>query len=140
MNKSKTRNRNLKWSSRENILAMKCAKNLCNNLIKTNKKSYFQKVTQKGFANNKAYWNTIKPFLTNKGFLTSDSISLTKENETITDKKTITYSFNTHYVNIVKNHQVKLLRYKEIPTTKPLICLLLSLQLKSMKTIVVQLT
>ena len=140
MNKSKTRNRNLKWSSRENILAMKCAKNLCNNLIKTNKKSYFQKVREKGFANNKAYWNTIKPFLTNKGFLTSDSISLTKENETITDKKTITYSFNTHYVNIVKNHQVKLLRYKEIPTTKPLICLLLSLQLKSMKTIVVQLT
>ena len=140
MNKSKTRNRNLKWSSRENILAMKCAKNLCNNLIKTNKKSYFQKVREKGFANNKAYWNTIKPFLTNKGFLTSDSISLTKENETITDKKTITHSFNTHYVNIVKNHQVKPLRYNEIQTTKPLICLLLSLQLKSMKTIVVQLT
>ena len=140
MNKSKTRNRNLKWSSRENILAMKCAKNLCNNLIKTNKKSYFQKVREKGFANNKAYWNTIKPFLTNKGFLTSDSVSLTKENETITDKKTITHSFNTHYVNIVKNHQVKPLRYNEIQTTKPLICLLLSLQLKSMKTIVVQLT
>ena len=140
MNKSKTRNRNLKWSSRENILAMKCAKNLCNNLIKTNKKSYFQKVREKGFANNKAYWNTIKPFLTNKGFLTSDSISLTKENETITDKKTITHSFNTHYVNIVKNHQVKPLRYNKIQTTKPLICLLLSLQLKSMKTIVVQLT
>ena len=140
MNKSKTRNRNLKWSSRENILAMKCAKNLCNNLIKTNKKSYFQKVREKGFANNKAYWNTIKPFLTNKGFLTSDSISLTEENETITDKKTITHSFNTHYVNIVKNHQVKPLRYNEIQTTKPLICLLLSLQLKSMKTIVVQLT
>ena len=140
MNKSKTRNRNLKWSSRENILAMKCAKNLCNNLIKTNKKSYFQKVREKGFANNKAYWNTIKPFLTNKGFLTSDSISLTKENETITDKKTITHSFNTHYVSIVKNHQVKPLRYNEIQTTKPLICLLLSLQLKSMKTIVVQLT
>ena len=140
MNKSKTRNRNLKWSSRENILAMKCAKSLCNNLIKTNKKSYFQKVREKGFANNKAYWNTIKPFLTNKGFLTSDSISLTKENETITDKKTITHSFNTHYVNIVKNHQVKPLRYNEIQTTKPLICLLLSLQLKSMKTIVVQLT
>ena len=140
MNKSKTRNRNLKWSSRENILAMKCAKNLCNNLIKTNKKSYFQKVREKSFANNKAYWNTIKPFLTNKGFLTSDSISLTEENETITDKKTITHSFNTHYVNIVKNHQVKPLRYNEIQTTKPLICLLLSLQLKSMKTIVVQLT
>ena len=89
MNKSKTRNRYLKWPSRENFLAVKSAKSLCKNLIKTNKKSYFQKVTQKGFANNKAFWNTIKPFLTNKGFLTSDSISLTQENETIIDKKTI---------------------------------------------------
>ena len=59
----------------------KCKRPLCNNLIKTNKKYYFQKITQKGFANNKAFWNAIKPFLTNKGFLTSDSISLTQENE-----------------------------------------------------------
>ena len=36
MNKSKTRNRYLKWPSRENFLTMKSAKNLCNNLIKTN--------------------------------------------------------------------------------------------------------
>ena len=39
MNKSKTRNRYLKWPSRENFLAMKSAKNLFSNLIKTNKKS-----------------------------------------------------------------------------------------------------
>ena len=39
MNKSKTRNMYLKWLSRENFLIMKNAKNLSNNLIKTNKKS-----------------------------------------------------------------------------------------------------
>ena len=64
MNKSKTRNRYLKWPSRENFLAMKKP---LNNLVKTNKRSYFQKVPQKGFANNKAFWNTIKPSLANKG-------------------------------------------------------------------------
>ena len=72
------------------------------NLTKTNKKTYFQKVTQKVFANDRASWNTIKPFLTKKGFLTSDSISLTQENETISGKKTITHSFNSHYVHIEK--------------------------------------
>ena len=61
-----------------NVLAMKRAKNFCNNLDKTNKKFYFQKVTRKGFANNKTFWNTIKPFLTNKGILTSDGIALTQ--------------------------------------------------------------
>ena len=121
MNKSKTRNRYLKWSSRENFLAMKSAKNLCNNnLIKTNKKSYFQKVTQNGFANNKTFWNIIKPFSTNKGFLTSDSISLTQENETITDKKTITHSLNTHYVNIVKKTSGKASEIQGNPNNKPL--------------------
>ena len=127
MNKSKTRNKHLKWPSRENVLAMKSAKNFCNSLIKANKKIYFHKVTQKGFSNNKAFSNTIKPFLTSIGFLTSDSISLTQENETITNKKPITHSFNSHYVNIVKKLQVKSLRCKEIQTTKIFLCLLLSL-------------
>ena len=54
---------------------MKSAKNSSTNLIKTNKKSYFQKVTQKDSANNNAFWNPVKPFLNNKGFLTSDSVS-----------------------------------------------------------------
>ena len=76
MNKLKTRNRYLKWPSRENFLAVKSAKNLI-----------FKKATQKGFANNKAFWKTIKQFLTNKGFLTSDSISSTQENETISIKR-----------------------------------------------------
>ena len=111
--------------SRENFSALKSAKNLCNNLIKTNKKSYFQKVTQKGFANNKAFWNTIKPFLT-KGFLTCNSISLTQENETVTDKKTITHSFNFHYVNIVKKTSGKALDIEGNPNNE-ILELLLSL-------------
>ena len=97
---------------------MKSVKTLCSNLIKTNKKSYFQKITQKGFANNKALWNTIKPFLTNKGFLTSNSISLTHENETITDKKTITHSFNSHYVSILKKTSGKALDIEGNPNNK----------------------
>ena len=48
--------------------------------LKVTKKSYFQKVTQTGFANNKSFWNTIKPFLTTKGILISNSISFTQGN------------------------------------------------------------
>ena len=84
-------------------------------MIKINRKSYFQKVTQKGFANNKAFWNTIKTFLTNKKILNSDSNSVTKENEIITDKKTMTHSFNTHYVNIVKKASGKALEIEGNP-------------------------
>ena len=69
MNRSKLRNRYIKWPSRENVLDYKKSKNTCNNLNKFAKKSYFDKVISKIFVKNKAFWNTVKPFLTNKGFL-----------------------------------------------------------------------
>ena len=68
-NRSKLRNRYIKQPSRENFLDYKKAKNTCNNLNKFAKKSYFDKVTSKGFVSNKAFWNTVKLFLTNKGGL-----------------------------------------------------------------------
>ena len=40
------------------------------------KKAYFRKVTGKGFVNNKTFWNTVKLFLTNNGFLTNEAIAI----------------------------------------------------------------
>ena len=76
MNKSKIRNKYQKCPSRENFLALKKVKKFCNKLTKSVKKAYFRKVTGKGFVNNKAFWNTVKPFLTNKGFLTNENIAI----------------------------------------------------------------
>ena len=45
---------------------------------------------------------------------------MTKENETITDKKTITHSFNTHYVNIVKKASGKAPEIEGNPNNKTL--------------------
>ena len=64
MNKSETRNKYIKWPSRENFLAVKTVKNFCNNLTRTMKKNFFQRVIKNGFANNKKFWNAVKPFLT----------------------------------------------------------------------------
>ena len=43
MNESKTRNKYMKWPSRENFLAVKRVKNYCNNLARTTKKNLFSK-------------------------------------------------------------------------------------------------
>ena len=86
MNKSKTPNKYIKWPSRENFLAMKRAKSYCINLTSTTKKNFFQSATKSGFANNKKFLNTVKPFLTNKGFLTDDNISINFNDNLVTDK------------------------------------------------------
>ena len=102
INKSKIRNKYQKWSSRENFLALKEAKKFCNKLTKSVKKAYFRKVTGKGFVNNKAFWNTVKPFLTNKGFLTNETIAIENKGKIVTDKSKLVNLFNSHYINIVE--------------------------------------
>ena len=84
MYKSKTRNKYIKWLSRENILVIKTAKYYCNNLTKTTKKNFFQRVTENGFVNNKKFRNTVKPFKTKLANL-----------------------FNLHYINIDKKTSPK---------------------------------
>ena len=81
MARSKLRNRYLRWPSKENFLNYNWAKNTCNILDKFTKKYYFDKVTCKGFVSNKAFWNTVKPFLMTKGFLTNENIAIKHGNK-----------------------------------------------------------
>ena len=81
----------------------KKAKNTCKNLNKFAKKSYFHKVTIKSFVSYKAFWNTVKPFLTNKGFLTNENITINHKDKIVTDYSKLAHLFNNHYINIVGN-------------------------------------
>ena len=82
---------------------MKRAKNYCNNLTRTTKKKFFQRVTKSGFANKKIFCNAVKPFLTNKSFLTNDNISIKVNDDLVTDKTKLANLFNLHYINFVEN-------------------------------------
>ena len=74
MDRSRLKNKYLKWPSRENFLAYKKAKNICNSLNNKAKKDYFKKATADGVMSNRKFWNTVKPFLTSKGFFPNDNI------------------------------------------------------------------
>ena len=59
-------------------------------------------IFQKGFVSNKTFWNTVKPFLTNKGLLTNGNIAIKCFVEIITDTTKLADIFNTRYINIVE--------------------------------------
>ena len=82
-------------------------KNCCSEK-KSAKKAYFRKVTGKGFVNNKEFWNTVKPFLTNEGFLKNETIAIENKGKIVTDKSKLVNLFNSHYINIVEKRQVVL--------------------------------
>ena len=83
---------------------MNRAKNYCNNLIRTTKKNFVSKsVSKSDFANNKKFWNAVKPLLTNKGFLADENISIKFNVDLVTDKTKLANLFNLHYINVVEN-------------------------------------
>ena len=113
--KSKVRNKYLKWPSRENFL-----KNKCNSLVRKSKKEYFQNVSNANSSHSKSFWNAVKPFVSNKGAISNENIIIKAQkeekikvkgleneihidaNELIKDDKILVELFNNHYLNIVE--------------------------------------
>ena len=57
---------------------------------------------------NRKFWNAVKPFLTSKGFLHNDNISIDINGNIVEDEQKLTKEFNSHYINIAKTTSGKL--------------------------------
>ena len=88
MNKSRLRNKYLKWPSRVNFPAYKKVKNKFNTLTRKTEKRYFEYVAKnKNFATSKAFCNTVRPFITNKSTISDENIKIkAEENQNIKTK------------------------------------------------------
>ena len=102
MNKSRCKYKCLKIPSRENFLANKSMKNKCNSFCKKAKTQYFKKCTSKNSSNNNRFWKLVKPLLTNKSSLFSDSIIIKDKDRFIDDEKELVEVLNNCYINIVE--------------------------------------
>ena len=120
MEKSRFRNRHLKYPSRENFLAYKNIKNKCNNLLKQSKKKYIKDISNKRAATSESFFNTVKPFITHKGIQVNENMTIeVEENEQIEvkglhekvdirtkdlikDERILVEMFNKNYINIVE--------------------------------------
>ena len=100
--RSRLRNKFFKNPTKANELLLKNQWNKCVLLRKKCIKNYFSKVTESGVSTNKEFWKIIKPFLTNKGFLPGNELTLTENDEVITEEKILAEKFNNHYTNIVE--------------------------------------
>ena len=65
-------------------------------------KKYMDQVSEKDIETNKSFWNFIKPFITNKGMVGSNDITLIEGMNVITDEYEISQTSNKHHINIVE--------------------------------------
>ena len=56
------------------------------------------KVSEKVIESNKSVWNFIKPFMTNKGTVASNDITLIEGKNIITEEYEISQTYCKHYI------------------------------------------
>ena len=52
---------------------------------------------------SKQFWSTVKPFLSSKGFIHNNDISIEIDNKIIDDESELPKTFHSRYINIVKS-------------------------------------
>ena len=103
MDRSRRKSRYLKWLSRENFLELKKANRPCKNLTKKAKNQYFKSVSSKYLTANKQFWDTVKPFFSNKNFDSDDHISINDKDKIVDNEVKLVELFNSCFINAVEN-------------------------------------
>ena len=71
------------------------------------KKEYYDRLNEKHVTDNKTFWKTIKPFLSDKT-VNSPKITTDEKNEIINNEENIAEIFNTYFTSIVSNPKITL--------------------------------
>ena len=106
MVRSKLRNIFNKNRDYENWFKYKRQRNLCLNLLRKTKKSFYKSLDEKEVSDNKVFWKNVKPFFSDKG-VNSSKITQSKKitvekNSIIVDENKIANIMNNCCINITK--------------------------------------
>ena len=105
MTRTRLRNKFLRNRTPENRTAYNQQRNFCVSLIRETKREYFNSLNKKLVTDNKLFWNTIKPFFSNKG-ATREKYTLIEEEEILDDDQKISTVFNDFFSSIVYNFNI----------------------------------
>ena len=108
MVRSKLRNIFNKNRNYENWCKYKRQRNLCLNLLRKTKKSFYKNLDEKQVSDNKVFWKKEKPSFSDKG-VNSSKITLVEKNWSIVDEKKITNIMNNYFINVTKALNLKTL-------------------------------
>ena len=102
MRRTRLRNKFLKDRSEENKKKYSKQRNYCVSLLRKSKSDYFGNLNEKNINDNKTFWKTIKPFLSDKVRL-ANKMTLIDNEEIIMGDYNTAKVLNTFFSNIVSN-------------------------------------
>ena len=96
MTRSRLENKYQKTKSLEHKENFKKHKNYCNRLYKRERKKYYESLNSRKITDNKKFWNTMKPFLTDKG-TSQKRITLIEDDKIISDDAEVVQTLNNFF-------------------------------------------
>ena len=96
MRRTQLQNRVFRYGNQTDIIAFNKHKNYCNRLAKRERKKYYNNINEKDVTDNKKFWNTMKPFFSDKGG-TRDQIMLLENDDIISDPASVAEIFNNYF-------------------------------------------
>ena len=105
MKRTKLRNKFLKERTDESKKRYTSQRNYCVSLLKETKKNCYNGLNEKDVSDNKTFWKTVKPFLSDK-IVSKEQILLVENDEIISEDRKIAESPKSFFSNIVKNLKI----------------------------------
>ena len=105
MKRSQLENKYISNSTTENMNKYKNHKNFCSKLYKKERKKFFSQLDIKNITNNKLFWKTMKPFLSEKCTYASN-VSLVR-NDVISDVQELADTFNNFFEHAEDNLEIQ---------------------------------
>ena len=102
MNRTRLRNKFLQSRTDENKKLYTIQRNYCVSLLRKTKREYYSNLDVKNVTDNKAFWKTVKPLLSDK-VTSNQKITLIENDEIINNDQETARIFNTFFSNIVSN-------------------------------------
>ena len=115
MARSRPRNIFLKEKTESSKNRYKKQRNYCVNLLKKAKKDHYNSLDIKTLADNRKFWQTVKPLFSDK-IKSKENITLVYEEEIIDNDENVAIIFNSYFSNIVEN--LGIIAYEESKENK----------------------
>ena len=115
MDRTRFRNKFFKNRNDENRKKYSKQRNYCVSLLRKTKKQYYGDLNKKNVLDNKKFWKTVKPFLSDKCPL-NEKIIIVENDEIISNNKEVAEVLNTFFSNVVSNPNIP-----EYPVNDPFI-------------------
>ena len=87
-------------------IAYKKQQNICGKLLQKAEKDYLNNLNIKRVTNNKPFWKTVKPCLTDKT-LRDKKITLVENEKVASEEKELVKIFNEYFTNTVSNLDIQ---------------------------------